>query len=48
MGEDGRAELKDEGMNALAKLDGATRALAEARTLEEVTHIRDIAEAARA
>ena len=29
------------------KLDGATRALAEARTLEEVTHIRDIAEAAR-
>ena len=34
-------------MNALAKLDGATRALAEARTLEEVTQIRDIAEAAR-
>ena len=47
MGEDGRPEFTDEGMNALAKLDGATRALAEARTLEEVSHIRDIAEAAR-
>ena len=33
--------------DALARLDGATRALAEARTLEEVSHIRDIAEAAR-
>jgi hypothetical protein len=34
-------------MDALAKLNGATRALAEARTLAEVSHIRDIAEAAR-
>lgn len=34
-------------MNPLAKLSQATTALAEARTLEEVTHIRDIAEAAR-
>ena len=33
--------------DALARLDGATRALAEAKTLEEVTQIRDIAEAAR-
>lgn len=34
-------------MNPLAKLDSATRALAEARTLGEITHIRDVAEAAR-
>lgn len=33
--------------NPLEKLSNATRALAEAGTLEEVTHIRDIAEAAR-
>lgn len=34
-------------MDALAKLSAATTALAEARTLDEVTHIRDMAEAAR-
>lgn len=34
-------------MNALAKLDKATSMLAEAKTLEEVKHILDIAEAAR-
>lgn len=34
-------------MNALAKLDNATRALAEARSLDEVKAIIDIAEAAR-
>lgn len=34
-------------MEALAKLGGATRALAEAKTLGEVAQIRDIAEAAR-
>lgn len=34
-------------MQELAKLDGATRALAEAKSLQEVAQIRDIAEAAR-
>jgi N6-adenosine-specific RNA methylase IME4 len=34
--------------NALAKLDQATRMLAEAKTLDEVLNIMDIAEAARA
>lgn len=34
-------------MNALAKLSAATTALAEAKTLDEVKHILDIAEAAR-
>lgn len=34
-------------INALAKLDKATQMLAEAKTLDEVKHIRDIAEAAR-
>jgi len=34
-------------MNALAKLDKATQMLAEAKNLDEVKHIMDIAEAAR-
>jgi len=34
-------------MDALAKLSAATYALAEAKTLDEVKHIIDIAEAAR-
>jgi len=33
--------------NALAKLDRATQMLAEAKSLDEVKHIMDIAEAAR-
>jgi hypothetical protein len=33
--------------NALAKLDKATQMLAEAKSLDEVKHIMDIAEAAR-
>jgi len=34
-------------MDALAKLSAATHALAEAKTLDDVKHIMDIAEAAR-
>ena len=33
-------------MNALVKLEGAVRTLAEAKTLDEVKHIHDIAQAA--
>ena len=33
-------------MNALVKLEGAVRMLAEAGTLEEVKHVHDIAQAA--
>lgn len=32
---------------ALAKLDNATRALAEAKTVDEIKHVMDLAEAAR-
>jgi len=34
-------------MTALLKLEGAARALAEARTLEDIKQVRDVAEAAR-
>lgn len=39
--------MNDEGSTALAKLSAATRALAEAGTLEEIKQIRDIAAAAQ-
>ncbi len=42
------AGVIDQPGNALAKLETATRMLAEARTLDEVRQIRDLAEAARA
>ncbi len=40
-------ENKDSNNTALAKLNGAVRALARASTLDEVLHIGDVAEAAR-